>query len=598
MRPLLLGIVIAFTASSGPAQDAAKPEEPAKEATVVELTLKGEYPDAMPLENPFGPSPLHFRGLLDLIRKAAGDSNVAALHLRSESPALGLAKLREVHEALSALKAAGKKIYAFTEQPSLLDLLVLSVADRIEMPDSALVILPGVSAEVLYWKPLFDRLGIRFLVSHIGDFKSAYENYARRSMSPAFREVLEGLVESRYQAILGILAEGRGIPREKAAEAIDRSCLTAADLKELGLIDEVATREHFWGDVKADLGVDRIKVQKKYGRRSIDLDPNNPFAMFRLLMEAFSPPTKRSSSASKIAVVYASGMIMPGKSQTSPFGGSVLGSETLVEALKTAADDATVKAIVLRIDSPGGSGVASDAIWRAVLEAKAKKPVVASMADVAGSGGYYIAMGASRILAQNDTLTGSIGVVSALVNLSGTMDLLGVRVERITRGKGANNFSPFADPEQVSMEPLVRAMDSFYWQFVDKAAQGRGKTRDEIHAVAQGRVWVGSDALAKGLVDEIGGLRRAIQVARELAQVPAEEKLEIVESPAAPNFLESLSEAFGMARAGAVLGLRHGELEAAALIPELRALLDKAHLLLRASRERLLLLVPCEVKLD
>lgn len=597
MQRSLVALALLLTLTSDSfSQDAKEPEK--KEATVVELTIKGEYADAVPLENPFGPSPLSFRGLLDLIRRATNDANVTALHLRSQSPLIGLAKLREVLEALQAFKAAGKKIHAYTEDASMVDLLLLSVADRIVMAESALVILPGVSAEVLYWKPLFDRLGIRFLVSHIGDFKSAYENFARRSMSPAYREVLEGLVESRYQSLVGTIAEGRGIDRERVQAAIDRSCLTAADLLELGLIDEVATREHFWADVKADLGVDGIRLLTNYGRKAVDLDPNNPFAMFRLLMEAFAPPKRRSSASPKLAVIYASGMIMPGKSQVSPFGGSVLGSETLVAALKAAADDTSVKAIVLRIDSPGGSGAASDAIWRAVLEAKAKKPVVASMADVAASGGYYIAMGASRILAQKDTITGSIGVVSAMINLSGLMDLMGVRVERVTRGKGADMLSPFADAEQVSMEPLVRAMETFYWQFVDKAAQGRNKTRDELHAVAQGRVWVGSDALARGLVDEIGGLRRALQVARELAQIPAGDKLEIIESPTPPNFLDSISEAFGMAELRSTLGLRPGELEAAQLVPELRAALDKAYLLLRASRERLLLVLPCEVKLN
>ncbi len=588
-------------------------DQPPPPPTVVQLTLKGAFEDALAQENPFGPSPLHFRGLLETIRKAANDSNVAAVYLKCESPALGLAKVREVLAALKELKASGKKIYAYAEQPSTLDLMLLSAASRIEMPESAMALLPGVSAEVMYMKPLFDRIGLRFLVTHIGDYKSAFENYARREMSPAYREVLESLVESRYQAILDVISEGRSIPRENVAEALDRGFLSAAELKDLGIIDEVAHRDHFWDDVKADLGADKIKLLTNYGRRSVDLDTQNPFVLFKMLMEAFSPQKKRSSTSPKIAIVYASGMILTGKSQTSPFGGgTVMGSETMVDAIKTAGDDPTVKAIVLRIDSPGGSGIASDAIWKAVCEAKAKKPVVASMSDVAASGGYYIAMGASRVIAQPDTVTGSIGVVSAFVNLSGTMDLLGIKVERVSRGKSAGSFSPFTDPDQVSMEPMRKLMESFYWQFVEKAAQGRGKTRDEIHAVAQGRVWTGSDAVKNGLVDELGGLRRAVEVARELAAIPADEKLDTIELPPAPNIFEALSETFGMARvrgmdqAARLACLAQGlglsgrstspELDTLMAVPELRGALARAALLLQVARDRTVLLMPVEVR--
>jgi protease-4 len=416
-------------------------------------------------------------------------------------------------------------------------------------------------------------------------------------MSPACREVLDGLVESVYQSVLEMISTNRSVPKEKVAEAVDRAILSAAEVKELGLIDEVAHRDHFWEDVKADLDVKKVKLLKNYGQKSLQLDTQNPFALFRVLIEAFSPPAKRSSPRPKIAIVYANGMIMSGKSQASPFGGQVtMGSETMVEAIKTAADDATVKAIVLRIDSPGGSGTASDAIWRAVVEAKAKKPVVASMADVAASGGYYIAMGTSRIVAEPETITGSIGVVSALINMKGTLDLLGIHPERISRGKNAESFSSFADPAKVSMEPLRKVMEGFYWQFVEKAAAGRGKTKDEIHAVAQGRVWTGRDALQKGLVDELGGLDRALQTARELAGVSAEEKLETLELPAPPNIFESLSEAFGMESLARGTGLSAPELRSLAAVPELREALQKAACLLEAARDRVVLLMPFEVK--
>ena len=365
----------------------------AKEATVVQLRLHGTYEDTLPPENPFGPRLLHFKGLLDLIREATADQNIAALYLKSESPRLGLAKVRELVQALQEFKAAGKRIYAFVEHAHLVDLLLLSVADRIEMPDAASVLLTGVSAEALYVKDFLDKLGIKMLVTHIGNYKAALENFARSDMSPEFHETLEYLVESAYQAVQEIIAAGRGIPPARVVEAIDRAFLSAADLKALGLIDTIAPRDLFWANVKADLGVDTLKLVTNYGRKAFNVDMQNPFALIKLLTEIFTPP-KAGDVDPKLALIYAHGIIRSGKSQKSPFGqGGLMGSETLVEALQTATDDPSVKAIVLRIDSPGGSGVASDAIWRAVTQASARKPVVASMADVAASGGYYIAMG-------------------------------------------------------------------------------------------------------------------------------------------------------------------------------------------------------------
>lgn len=568
----------------------------AKEATVVQLRLHGTYEDTLPPENPFGPRLLHFKGLLDLIREAAADQNIAALHLQCESPRLGLAKVRELVQALREFKAAGKRIYAFIEHANLVDLLLLSVADRIEMPDAASVLLSGVSAEALYVKDFLDKLGIKMLITHIGNYKTAFENYARSDMSPEFHEMLEYLVESSYQAIQEIIAEGRGISRAQVAEAIDRAFLSAADLKALGLIDTIVPHDLFWPGVKADLGVDTLRLVTNYGRKAFNVDVQNPFAFIKLLTEIFTPPKKQSTSTPKLALVYAHGIIRSGKSQKSPFGnGGLMGSETLVDALKTATDDPSVKAIVLRIDSPGGSGVASDAIWRAVAQASARKPVVASMADVAASGGYYLAVGANRILAEPETLTGSIGVVATTMNVKGALDRLGIKVERVTRGQHALSLSPFTDPEQMVTAPLRQLLEDFYWQFVDKVAQGRQKTRAEIHAVAQGRVWTGRDAVAKGLVDELGGLQRALEVARQLAHVAPEDTLEILELPPAPKVFEAFAEAFGATH---MAGLALPETELGIATPELREMLMQTVHLLAAVQERLVAVMPVTVRLQ
>jgi protease-4 len=402
-------------------------------------------------------------------------------------------------------------------------------------------------------------------------------------------------VESSYQAIQDIIAEGRGVPRAQVAEAIDRAVLSAANLKELGLIDTIVPRDLFWAGVKADLGVATLKLVTNYGRKASDFDASNPFALFKLLMEAFTPPKKRPTSNPKIALIYAHGIIRSGKSHKSPFGvGGIMGSETLVDALKTATDDPAVQAIVLRIDSPGGSGIASDAIWRAVVQASARKPVVASLADMAASGGYYIAMGAHRILAEPETLTGSIGVIAAAINVKGALDHLGIKVERVTRGQHGLSLSPFTAPEHVATAPLRQLMEEFYWQFVDKVAQSRQKTRADIHAVAQGRVWTGRDAVARGLVDELGGLQRALEVARQLAKVAPEDALEILELPPPPKMFEAFAEAFGATR---LAGLTLPELDLVLATPELRETLMQTVDLLAVVRETLVAVLPVAVRL-
>ena len=224
----------------------------------------------------------------------------------------------------------------------------------------------------------------------------------------------------------------------------------------------------------------------------------------------------------------------------------------------------------------------------------ARKPVVASMADVAASGGYYIAMGANRILAEPETLTGSIGVVAATVNVKGALDRLGIKVERVTRGQHALSLSPLSDPEQMVTAPWRQLLEDFYWQFVDKVAQGRQKTRAEIHAVAQGRVWTGRDAVAKGLVDELGGLQRALEVARQLAHVAPEDTLEILELPPAPKVFEAFAKAFGATR---MAGLALPEADLSVATPELQEMLMQTVHFLAAVQERLVAIVPVIVRL-
>jgi protease-4 len=247
-------------------------------------------------------------------------------------------------------------------------------------------------------------------------------------------------------------------------------------------------------------------------------------------------------SRPRLALVYAVGEIISGESQTSPFGGSFAGSDTVADAIRDAREDTSIKAIVLRVDSPGGSGTASDVIWREVELARKAKPVVVSMGDLAASGGYYIAMGSDAIVAQPGTITGSIGVFGGKFSLRGLYDKIGMSKEILTRGQHAALFSeyrPWTDEERARIRALMVA---FYEDFIQKAAKGRGKQKDEVHAIAQGRVWTGVEARRIGLVDELGGLDVAVRIAKERAKVGKDQDVRLVELPERKGLLETILE--------------------------------------------------------
>jgi len=278
-----------------------------------------------------------------------------------------------------------------------------------------------------------------------------------------------------------------------------------------------------------------------------------------------------------------------------------IGSDTISKAILEAANDSTVKAIILRVNSPGGSGLASDIIWRAEMLAKEKKPLIVSMSDVAASGGYYIACPANIILAEANTITGSIGVVSAMPNISKTLDKLGIKVERISRGKNSGMMSLFTPVEEVNMNVLTSYMEDFYWKFVDRVAAGRKMTKEQVHEVAQGRVWTGKQALKNGLIDAIGGLEDAIHIAKLRAGLTDDENWELTEMPRSEDFFESLSENFGL-RVSSLLS-KFSSLNAfEALVlenPEIKSRLARLNSVFKlCQNERVLLLMPMDISIQ
>lgn len=574
-------------------------EKECKTATLAKIVITGSLEDALPPTIPFGPTPIYFKKLIDIIELAAYDEDIDGMLLEVSSPAIGNAKVRELRSALNAFKYSGKKIYAYPESIGLKDLTLLSTCDYLALPESGIVMIPGFSIEALYYKDLFEKIGFRMVVDHIGDYKSAYENFHLDGMSNELREVLGCILDEFYNSSVSMIAQSRGIPESTVKEAIDKALIDTETAKSLGLIDAVVYKDQFDAHLKKDLKVDEIEVDTKYGRDSLDLDTTNFFALFTQIMSSMSDDSKSRSKNPKIAIIYASGPIHSGKNSVDPFSQShTIGSDTLVAAINDAADDETVKAIVMRVDSPGGSGLASDLIWRAQCEAKKKKkPLIVSMADVAGSGGYYIAMAADVILAEPGTITGSIGVVSAMPNVHGSLQKLGIKVESLSRGKNAAMLSAFARPEEVDLSLLTRYMEKFYWDFVDKVAEGRKMTRGQVHKLAQGRVWTGRQAKENGLIDEIGSLNDAINVARAMAGLTNADNWETLELPESPDFFDALSESMGLkTRIQAVAGMAGLEWGLLGTIPELQQALSNLTSFINLAREETILyMMPTEI---
>ena len=393
----------------------------------------------------------------------------------------------------------------------------------------------------MFYKQLFDKLGIQADMLQVGDFKGAAEPYTRSGMSDAFRRQYELVIDDLYDQMVDTIATDRNMKREEVEQAIDQGLFTAAQAKDIGLIDLVAYEDESHRAMEKSLAADTIRVVRNYGRKKVDTDFSGMSGMFKFFELLGGSSSKSCASrAEKIAVVYAVGAIMSGRSQSDLFGSQTLGSDTLVAALREAEQDETVAGIVLRIDSPGGSALASDMIWRQVRECK--KPVVASMGDIAASGGYYIAMGCDKIVAEPGTLTGSIGVVGGKLATAGLMSKVGLTTDVISRGKNSGLFTsnePFSDSER---EAFRKSMETIYDQFTRKAAEGRGMELDRLKELAGGRIWTGRQAQQKGLVDELGTVGDAIELTRRLAGIADRDDLDLIILPKPKTFFEQLLE--------------------------------------------------------
>lgn len=482
----------------------AKASSPSVErGSFVEITIGGSIPENVAQSSLFGSDPLSMQDISDVLHWAADDARVQGIVLRIQPLGIGWGKLEELRDEVDAAKSKGKTVVAFLEAGTDEEYYLASAADKVFMPPMGFLGVDGLNAEMSFYKGTFDKIGVEYDGVHIGKFKSAPEHYSRTEMSDAYREEFTALIDGLYQDYVAGVANARKLPKEKVAALIDAGPYSATAAKEKGLIDDTFYWDEFEAWVKGTSSK-KPKIVEAEKVRSMAAESHAP--------GTFGGP--------EIAVVYATGEINSGESSGGGFGSSeTMGSDTIVEALKEARDDSNVKAVVLRIDSPGGSVIASDIIWRAVQITKAKKPVIVSMSDLAASGGYYIAMGASAIVAQPTTLTGSIGIFTGKFVTKDLYAKLGLTTDQVKRGTFADMYSAshkFSDAERSKIEKDL--LDS-YDVFISKVAEGRGLDKAKVDEIAQGRVWLGEAGKKIGLVDELGGLDKAIDVAKQKAGV-------------------------------------------------------------------------------
>ena len=597
MRRLIA--LLMLIAASAVAQDKAveakvpaaekKPAEPSARIEEIKVVIDGTE-DPLPVI-PFGPKKLNYYGFLQYVKEIARDPEVDAVLLNLKGYSVGWSRLLEVRGALKSLRQSGKKVFVYKENFGTADLALASVADRISMPESGMVVLPGLAIESWYMKGLLSKLHIKFDVIHIGEYKTAGESMVRDSMSKELKESLDPILDELFNSMVKAIAEGRGLSEDAVKKAIDQGLMTPRAAKAAGLIDRVEYYDQFRQGIKAYFPGKRLKkARNRLKRKGPQFDANNPFNIIGMLMSSLMTKEKELEGP-KVAIVYCTGPIMSGKSQYDWMGNiAAMGSETIVKAIEKARKNKDVKAVVLRINSPGGSGLASDMIWRAIERTKESKPVIASMGDVAASGGYWIAMNSNAILAEPQTITGSIGVVGMVANVDDLYTWVGINPQRLSRGKRAEALlttKSLGDDDKAALRGL---MQDFYGDFVAKVAAGRGKTPAEIEHIARGRVWTGRDALRLGLVDRLGGIQDAIALARERGGIKGDQvgkDFHVVEYPRRKGPFEAIQELFE-ARAG------FDAFDAVALkdVPQLRQILTQLRALRAVARDRICVINP------
>lgn len=479
-----------------------------------------------------GPSRARMQDVVIALRRAKDDPRVVGLRATLSASPLGLAQMQEVRDMIAAFEESGKPTFLFSETigetvGAMSSYYLASAFNDIWVQPSGTVGIAGIGTEEMFFKDFLDRFGIKATFLQRKEYKSAGEALTNTAMSPANREALEALLGSWFTQMVSGIAESRNLTQDAVKALVDRGPLMAGEARESGLIDRLGYRDEFDAAVR----------ERAAGAA--------PLSVAQYLDLGWSG----AGASKKVAIINAVGQITRGGADEdrTPFNAAPgVRSGVTARAVRQALENDDIAALLIRVDSPGGSYVASDTIWREIVKAKErKKPVIVSMGNTAASGGYFIAMPADRIFAQPATVTGSIGVVMGKVVIGDALDKLDITLDRVTFGESAGTFSSTTDFSPQQLARLNQMLDATYADFTAKAAQGRGRSVEEIERVARGRVWSGEDALAAGLVDELGGLSDAIDHIKTRIGLAPADTLELVAFPAPEGRFSSLLRGLG-----------------------------------------------------
>ena len=462
--------------------------------------------------------------ILASIRKAKEHENIKGIYLQSGSMNINFASMEEIRKALADFKESGKFIVAYGDQYTQGLYYLASIADKVLLNPQGSIGWYGLSSTPVFYKDMLEKIGVEMQVFKVGTYKSAVEPFISTEMSPANREQVTAFLNGIWGQILADVSASRGISKEKLNEAADTMMMfrPATDCVEYGLADTLIYKN----DVR-----DYLK-----GMVGIDEDDRLPILSLKDMVNV-KKNVPKDKSGNIVAVYYAYGSIDNGSSRTGSEEG--IYSEQVIRDLRKLKEDEDVKAVVLRVNSPGGSAYGSEQIWHAVTELKKEKPVIVSMGDYAASGGYYISCNADSIVADPTTLTGSIGIFGMFPNLKGLTDKIGLSFD-VVKTNTYSDFGAGGRPLNNGEKALLQNMvNEGYELFVKRCAEGRGMTTDEIKAIAEGRVWTGAKAKELGLVDELGGLDRALEIAIAKAGLEA---YTVLSYPGKQSFFEALMD--------------------------------------------------------
>jgi protease IV len=512
---LLVGLamlVLVFAAIRFAGSYANRPATVADGSTLV-LDLEGDVPERLPAEIPIpllqSQRVMSVGQVWDAFRRAATDSRVRGILFEPRGLNIGWGKMEEIHDEIVQFKKSGKPIITYLQGPSAREYYLATATDKIFLSPEDTLDVKGLAAESLFFKQSLDKLGVKAEVIHAGKYKDAGDMFTQTSMTPETREQLNAILDQYYGDLIATIAQGRKKQPDAVRALIDDGPFLARDAASSGLVDSLGYEDQAVAEMQSRLKQSELK---------------------RISGRAYEKGAGASAGGRRIALLVGQGMITAGTGNDTADDESFTGTG-FIKLLKQVENDSSIQGVIMRIDSPGGDAVASDDILHEAKNLSRKKPLVISMSDEAASGGYYVAVTGDPIIAYPNTLTGSIGVIFARFALHGLYDKIGMNEQLLTRGRFADIESSDVPLSDAARQKLTGQIDDFYRGFVSRVAEGRKKPFDQIEPLAQGRVWVGAQAKDNGLVDQLGGLDRAVEVLKRQAHIPDSARITLVPYP-------------------------------------------------------------------